>query len=411
MTYTKKWQLEKDLESLRHEFPVLERCVYLISNSLGAVPRKTREYLLDFYSLWAEEGVSAWKKEWWELTKKAGNRIAALLHAGEETITMMTNATHCHWIALSTMFKSKEGKRKKIVITDQDFPSSMYAVRSVSRFMGWDVDIVKCGEAAFLDVKDIQDRIDERTLFVATSHVYFKSAQIQDVSAIAAKARSVGALTLIDGYHAPGCFPVDLEELAVDFYVGGCLKWLCGGPGTAFMYVRPELASTLEPGLTGWFAHRTPFAFSEAMVFTSGSYKFMSGTPPIPCLYTALSGLDVIDGVGIEEIRQKSILQTDLIIRRAKERDFGLFTPEESSIRGGAVSVNVPHAFQIKQALEDKRIKVDFRKGKGHEPDVIRIGPHFYTKNEEIEILFEEINALFKSKDYRKYPDTINHVT
>lgn len=406
-----KWDLENDLDKLRLEFPVLDKSVYLISNSLGAVPKKTLEYLLHYYSLWATEGVSAWKNEWWDLAKKVGNQIAELLNAGEDEITMMTSATHCHWVALSTMFKSEEGKRNKIVITENDFPSSMYAVRRVCMQMGWDVDTVESNESTFLDVEDILARIDESTLMVATSHVYFKSAQVQNVAAIGAKAKSVGALTLIDGYHAPGCYPVDLKNLGVDFYVGGCLKWLCGGPGTAFMYVRPELALQIEPGLTGWFAHKHPFIFSERMEFTSGSYKFMSGTPPVPCLYTAMAGLEAIHEVGIEQIRQKSVLQTELIIRRAKERNFAVFTPEESSDRGGAVSVNLPHAFQIKQCLEENRIKVDFRKGKAEEPDVIRVGPHFYTKDEEIEALFEMIDDLQRSGEYKKYPDTIDHVT
>jgi kynureninase len=406
-----KWRLDDDIDRLRKQFPVLEKCVYLISNSLGAVPQKTREYLMDYYSLWAEEGVSAWSKEWWDLANRTGNQIASLLNAGEDAITMMTNATHGHWVALSTQFKLEEKKRNKIVITDQDFPSSMYAVRSISSHMGWDVDIVRSGEASFLDTEKILNRIDERTLFVATSHVYFKSAQVQDVGAIAQKARSVGARTLIDGYHAPGCYPVDLKELSVDFYVGGCLKWLCGGPGTAFLYVRPELAASLEPVLTGWFAHQSPFTFSEDMAFTAGSYRFMSGTPPVPCLYTALAGLEAIGAVGIEHIRQKSIGQTDLIMRRAKERDFEIFTPEKSSDRGGAVSVSLPHAFQIKQALEKRRFKVDFRKGKDREPDVIRVGPHFYTKDEEIEIFFDEIDALYRSGEYKKYPDKLGRVT
>jgi kynureninase len=147
------------------------------------------------------------------------------------------------------------------------------------------------------------------------------------------------------------------------------------------------------------------------MEFTPGAYRFMSGTPPIPCLYTALAGLEVIEGVGIEQIRQKSILQTDLIIRRAKERNYVLFTPEKSSERGGAVSVSLPNAFQIKQALEERRFKVDFRKGKAKEPDVIRIGPHFYTQNKEIELFFNETDALYRSGEYKKYPDTIHHVT
>jgi len=403
--------LGRDLESIRKEFPILKRCIYLISNSLGAVPKKAKEDLQEFYQMWAEEGVSAWQKEWWELSRKVGNQVAFLLGAGEDEITMMANATLCHWVALSTKFLAKQSMRNKIIMTDHDFPSTLYAVSKIAEFMGWELDLVESSGRPGIEVEDILKRVDEKTLFVVTSHIYFKSAYIQNIEQIAARARQVGALTLIDGYHAPGIIPVNVKQLDVDYYIGGCLKWLCGGPGNAFLYVRPELSESLKPQLTGWFAHREPFLFAREMEYTRGAYKFMSGTTPIPCLYTAKAGLDIIKEIGISEIRKKSISLTELIIKKAEERDFHLFTPGEENRRGGAVSVDLPYAFSVKQALEQRKVKVDFRKGEYKEPDVIRIGPHFYTNKREIDVLFREIDEIYDSGEFKKFSEEVKHVT
>jgi len=405
------WDLGNDLSTIRKEFPILDKCVYLISNSLGAVPRQVRKDILAFYDLWSDQGVSSWGQEWWDLARNVGDQIASLLHAEKNSVAMMTNATQAHWIALSTKFLHKDRSRKKIIMTDHDFPSSLYAVQKISEFMDWKVRIIQSLGKPSIDVDNILDHIDEQTLFVSTSHVYFKTAYVQEVSKITDHARRMGAWTVIDGYHAPGCLPVNLTELDVDFYIGGCLKWLCGGPGNAFLYIKPELASRIQPQLTGWMAHKSPFSFSKDMDYTQGSYRFMSGTPPIPSLYTARAGLEIIDSIGVQQIRQKSISQTRLIIENSKRRDYGVFSPQEDSFRGGAVSVHLPHAFQVKQALEARKIKVDYRKGKNREPDVIRIGPHFYTLEEEIHSLFETIDAIYTTKEYRNFPEEIKHVT
>ncbi len=405
------WDLFKDLSFIRKEFPILAKCIYLISNSLGAVPRQVREDLLAYYELWSDQGVSAWSQKWWDLAKNVGDRVASLLSAEKNSVTMMTNATEAHWIALSTRFLAKDRRRTKIIMTDHDFPSSLYAAGKISEFMEWNVQVIRSHGKPGIDVEHILEHIDDRTLFVATSHVYFKSAYVQDVAKIAAHARQMGAWTVIDGYHAPGCIPVRLSKLDVDFYVGGCLKWLCGGPGNAFLYVNPALASRVQPQLTGWLAHKSPFSFAQDMEYTLGPYRFLSGTPPIPSLYTARAGLEIIGRIGVPQIRQKSVAQTRQIIEYAKYRKFDIYSPEEDTRRGGAVSIHLPHAFQVKQALEKRRLKVDFRKGKGAEPDVIRIGPHFYTEDEEIHILFDTIDTIYATKEYQSFPDEIKHVT
>lgn len=385
--------LEKSLKEIRIQFPILERCTYLISNSLGAVPRQVREGLERYYSLWAQEGVSAWGQEWWELARRVGDQVAAVIGAERDAVTMLTHATQCHWLALSTQFKAIDSSRKKIVMTDLDFPSSIYAVSQIADAMGWEVDKIDSAGAVGLPWERLAERIDERTLFLATSHVYFRSAYIQDIAALAACAREKGALTLIDAYHAPGTIPVDVKALDVDFYIGGCLKWLCGGPGNAFLYVKPDIARQQVPSLTGWMSQAAPFDFKQDMEPTQGAYRFMSGTPPVACLYTAPAGLEIIQSIGIDAIRQKSQRQTRTIIDWARSKGYQIFSPEQDEMRGGAVSLGLPDALQVYQALEQGGIKVDFRKGRGLEPDVIRIGPHFYTEDSELEYLFAAVET------------------
>jgi kynureninase len=406
-----EWSLDKDLASIRKEFPILERCVYLISNSLGAVPRQALEALSQFYQIWAEEGVEAWEKKWWALSRQVGDEIASLLGAEKDEVTMMSNATQAHWTVLSTKFIPEDRSRNKIIMTSLDFPSEIYAVAEIAKFMGWQLEILHSHGQTGIDVDEILEKIDERTLFVATSHVYFKSAYVQDITQISARARQLGALTLIDGYHGPGTLPVDVKKLDIDFYVGGCLKWLCGGPGNAFLYARPELALALQPQLTGWLAHQNPFLFAPKMEYIKGSYRFMAGTPPIPCLYTALPGLKIISQTGISYIRNKSLRQTAIIIRKAKERGFHLFTPEQDDLRGGAVSIGLPHAFSVKQALDERGVKVDFRKGQENEPDVIRVAPHFYNEDGEIDVLFEDIDDIIRKGEFKKYSSKLKDVT
>jgi kynureninase len=403
--------LLKDLDLLRKNFPILEKCIYLISNSLGAVPRKVREDLNRYFQMWATDGVSAWEKEWWGLSQTVGDKLAALIGACTGEVTMMTNATQAHWVALSTKFAADPMRRNKVVMTDLDFPSIIYSVSQICSFMDWRLVIVRSRGKPGIDTEEILREIDDQTLFVVTSHVYFKSAYIQDIKKIARHAHNRGALTLIDGYHAPGIVPVDVKENEVDFYAGGCLKWLCGGPGNAFLYVRPGLQDSLHPRLTGWFAHKFPFSFSQNIEFTEGPYKFMSGTPSISCLYSAQAGIDIIREIDVGKIRHKSLSQTSRIIDKAMERNFALHTPRENKYRGGAVSLSLSHAHQVKLALSSRGVKVDFRKGKDEEPDVIRVGPHFYNKDEEIDLLFEHIDDILSSGEYKEYSDKTEKVT
>jgi kynureninase len=229
-------------------------------------------------------------------------------------------------------------------------------------------------------------------LIVPISHVIFRSSYIQDVRAIVEKAHQVGALVLLDSYQATGCVPVDVQNLGVDFCTGGVLKWLCGGPGTAYLYARPEVAAKLEPRFTGWVAAENPFAFEiGAQKYTSQPYRFMNGTPNVPALYAAQPGLRIIQQVGVKAIRAKSKRQVAKLIAMADERGWRVNTPRDPERRGGTVSLDIPNAQQLCTELLRRDVLVDSRPKCG-----LRMAPHFYTTDEEIEYavsMVEELSA------------------
>jgi kynureninase len=235
------------------------------------------------------------------------------------------------------------------------------------------------------------DAIDERTLCVALSHVLFKSAYIHDVAPIAARARSRGALSIIDGYQAVGAMPVNVKELGIDVYIGGCLKWLCGGPGAAFLWVDPERRASLTPRLTGWMAHRNPFAFAATLDRRDDAWRFLHGTPNISALYAARHGLEMIGAIGLEAIRAKSLRQTSLILELASAHGWPARAPADRSRRGGTVALDVPHGLAVSRSLKRREILCDYRTGAG-----IRFSPHFYSTDEEIAAAVEAVREILE---------------
>ena len=369
--------MPSDLAAWRGEFPILASTTYLISNSLGAMPRGARERLTAYADLWASRGVRAWEEEWWEQPARVGDQVAALLGAPPGSVTMLPNVTLAEAAVLSCF--EPAGRRTKIVFEDENFPSVQYFY---SRQPGY--------RATPVPKERLLDAIDEETLLVPISHVLFKSAYVQDAAAIVEKAHRVGALVVLDVFQSVGVLPLDVTALGVDFAVGGCLKWLCGGPGNAFLYVRPDLRGTLEPKLTGWAAHRQPFDFAPLpMEDADTAYRFLNGTPVVPCLYAAEEGLRIVGEVGVEAIRAHSLRLTDQLIAKADAAGLPSITPRDHARRGGTVAVNPPGAEAICRELLARDILVDYRPDAG-----IRIAPHFYNTEDECEAAIVEIAAL-----------------
>ena len=392
------------LLSFREEFPILANTTYLVSNSLGPMPRSVPEKLAEYGRDWGDLGVKAWNRGWWEQPVEVGNEIAPLINAGTGEIVMMPNVTIAQTAVLSAIDFPKD--RDTVVMTDLDFPSVRYAYAELARRLGARVVSVPSDDGIGIDRDRLLQTIDERTRLVAISHVLFRSAFLQDVDAICARAREVGALVSLDSFHAVGIVPVDVKRSKPDFLTGGVLKWLCGGPGACFLYVSPTVRDQLKPALTGWQAHSRPFAFEEDMEYTTGPFRWLNGTPVIPALYAAAEGPKILRRAGIDAIRQKSLRLTSRLIELADARGYNVFAPRIPEQRGGTVALDVPHGYEVTQHLLSRDILVDYRVGAG-----IRIAPHFFTREDELDEVVSEIDTSLQSGSWQRFSEKIAVVT
>ncbi|MGB7338406.1 MAG: aminotransferase class V-fold PLP-dependent enzyme [Phototrophicaceae bacterium] len=389
----------------RTEFPILEKCNYLINNSLGAMPRGVYDSLKHYADMWAEHGVSAWGVEWFDLNRQVGNKIAPLMGAPDDSVIVQQNASIANSILFGALDYSDE-KRNKVVITDMDFPSDVYVLRK------WlpdhmHIHMVKTHDGISIDTQEFLDAIDETTRLVSISHVLFRSAYIMPAKAIVEKAHSVGAQVVFNGYHSVGIIPVDVQDLNVDFYIGGVLKWMCGGTGGVFMYVRPDLIPTLNPTLTGWMSHKTPFTFDvENLDWRDDIYRLMNGTPGIASLQAIQPGTEILNQVGIDNIREKSIRQTSLLIELADEAGYEVVSPRQTERRAGTVTVNPEHAYEVSREMLARNIKIDYRANAG-----IRIAPHFYNTDDEVREAIAVIGEILEDGGWKQHQESRDFVT
>jgi kynureninase len=380
-----------ELLRYRAEFPILERTNYLISNSLGAMPRAVYDAVHAYADTWATRGVRAWEETWWELARTVGDEIGILMNAPSGSVATHHNVTTCQAVVASCFDFS--GKRNKVVYDDLNFPSLMYFWEA-QRSRGARVHMVPNDDTIHVATERLLEAIDEQTLIVPISHVIFRSAFIQDIKVIIEKAHKVGAHVLLDSFQALGTVPFDVQELNIDFVCGGVLKWLCGGPGTSYLYVRPDLAGKLEPKYTGWAAHQQPFAFETGPTrYAETPYRFLTGTMNVPGLYAARPGLKIIREVGVERIREKSSRQTRRLIELADQRGWRVNTPREDVHRGGTVSIDMPNSKEVCADLLRRDILVDWRPKAG-----VRFSPHFYTTDEEIERAIDAVEQIVREQ-------------
>jgi kynureninase len=367
----------------RKEFPILEKTVYMISHSLGAMPKRTRDRLNQFADEWDTRGIRAWEEGWWEMPVTVGDLIGKIIGAGAGEIVMQQNVSICQQIVLSCF--DWTAKRNKIVSEAMNFPSNLYNYER----LGARIVLVPSDDGMTIALDKMLAAIDEETALVSVSHVLFRSSFKQDLAALTKRAHEVGARIVADVYQSAGTVPLDVRELGVDFAVGGSVKWLLGGPGAGFLYVRRDLWPELEPRATGWAAHRQPFLFAPEHDYDPGISRFLNGTPNIPAMYSAMSGYEIIGEIGVPAIREKSVRQTEKLIGLAEEAGFRVNSPRDPEQRGGTVVIDVPNGYEITKELGRRDYLVDFRPGAG-----IRVAPHFYTKDEELELVIAEIKKL-----------------
>ena len=385
-----------DLLKWRGEFPILDRSTYLISNSLGAMPRGVYDSMRAYADSWAERGVRAWEEGWWEMAVAVGDKIAPLIGAKAGEISLHQNVTLIQAVIASCF--DFRGTRNKIIMTDLEFPSVQYFYHEQRR-LGARVELVASSDAVRIDLDKFLAAIDETTLLVPISHVLFRSSYIVDAAAIIERAHRVGAHVILDVFQAAGTIPIDIRALGADFAVGGVLKWLCGGPGVGYLYVREDLRAKLRPALTGWIAHRRPFGFETGAIDArEDSFRYLNGTPHVPALYACQPGLDILNAVGIEAIRAKSVRMTTRLLEGAKSRGWRVNTPENSAERAGTVSIDCPHAYEVCRELLARDILVDFRPKAG-----VRFSPHFYNRLEECDFALEQVDDILRTHAWEKH--------
>ena len=327
----------RDPLSYRPEFPILSRAVYMISNSLGAMPRGVAASLAEYADTWATRGVRAWTERWWTMGTEVGDAIGRIIGAPTGSVSMHENVTTAHAVALSSL--PLPGHRRRLVCCEGDFPSTIYLLRA-QETLGFELTIVPAEADFSVDVQKVVDAIDGRTAMVAVSHVLFRSSFILDPQPIIERAHAVGAQVILDTYQSAGIVPVDVSDLGVDFATGGCLKWLCGGPGNAFLYTRPDLLGHVRPRLTGWFSHQEPFAFDTgAFEPHADARRMMNGTPSIPAWYAALPGLRLLEEVGIGAVRARSQALTARLLAGCRSARL----PDDRASRSGAAGGHGRH--------------------------------------------------------------------
>ena len=380
-----------DASEYRGRFPILAETTYLINHSLAAMPAAAEDRLAEYARMWGTRGIRSWGEGWWDMPLTVGDQVGRIIGARPGTTCMHQNVTVAVAVVLSCFrLESQIGKteRNRIVYLEGEFPSVRYVLQAQP---GAEIEVVP-------DLDALLEAIDERTLLVPLSHVLFKTAELQDVEAVQRRAEEVGAHVLLDAYQSAGAVPVDVEKSGVAFATGGSVKWLCGGPGAGWLYVRPDLIDELEPAFVGWQGHARPFAFEPELEYADGIARFLTGTPNVPALYAATAGYDVIEEVGVETIRRRSLGLTDLLIRLADEAEFEVTSQRDQARRGASVTIRVPGFEGVHRELTERQILCDFR------PDVgLRLGPHFFNSEDELEYAIATIGEILAAGAHERH--------
>jgi kynureninase len=381
---------EAELLATRADFPTLSKGVHLISHSLGAMPGCARAYATQFIDEWVNDSIASWGLHWLPAVRSLGDLVAGVLGVDKGTVCMLPNVSIVQAILASCF--TFEGKRNKVVYDDLNFSTVHYVWQGQKR-RGADVVVVPSEDGIHPPTEKLLAAIDERTLLVPISHVLFRSSALYDAKRIIDRAHEVGAMVVLDVYQSAGTVPLALREWNCDIACGGSVKWACGGPGAAYLYVRPDVLPRLEPMATGWFGHAEPFAFDMGpMRYAQDAWRMIGGTMPVPAMYTARAGWETVARLGVERIRAKSLRQTRLLRDLVEERGFTVNTPRGDAERGGTICFDFEGAQPVSAELVRRRFFHDYRPRCG-----LRVSPHFYTTDDELRAFVAALDEVRRS--------------
>ncbi len=378
-----------DLLARRTDYPVLGRSTYLASHTLGAMHAETPGRLAAYADLWADRGVVAWET-WAPEVRRIADVVGSLVGAPPGTTVLRANVADVLGDVVSCL--DWRGRRNRVVTTALEWPGSLHTWSQVPRLGGEPVVVPAAPDGLSLDLDAVVAATDERTLLVECSHVLFRTSALVDVAPLVERAHEVGALVLVDGYQAAGTVPVDVVALGVDLYVGGSVKYLCGGPGNGWLYAAPEVVDRLEPVTTGWFGTAAPFAFDPELTYAPGIGRFTGGTPNVPAAYAAAPAYEALADIGVERVRERSLSLTQPLLEVALERGWAVQSPADPEQRGGHVAFDPGDQGdpeRICAELLRRGFVVDARPGVG-----LRAAPHFYNSAEEVQALLDAVAEI-----------------
>jgi kynureninase len=370
----------------RDQFPILSNSTYLVSHSMGAAPWRAKAALETYWDEWASEGPEAWEM-WLPRIAEIADGIGAIVGAPAGSVFLAPNVSLLQAAIASCIgFGST---RNEVVYESLQFPSLTYVWKEWERY-GAVPKVIPSDDGRTIPTERILESITENTAIAVLSHAYYVSGAVADVRAIQAHCREFGTLLFVDAYQTTGVYPYDVTAWDLDLVAGGSHKWLCGGPGCGWLYVKPSLLEYFRPAVTGWFGHARPFAFEPAPIVPAPSmYRFATGTPTIPGYAVAKPGHDFIREIGVARIREHNVRLTNKIAGMALERGLRVNTPLEPERRTGWIGIDFDGSDRACRGLIERRVFVDYRPGCG-----IRVSPHFYTTDAEIDAFFTTLDEL-----------------
>lgn len=379
-----------ELLTYRDEFPILQKKTYLNSCSLGALSQRSMQNVAQFLGEWNEWGAHAWYDIWLGQIVEARKKFASLIGAQLHEVAIAPNVS----TALSSISSAFDYRtRNKVVLSDMDFPTLAHQWLVKER-LGVECRFVQSPDRISVPPELFEPLVDDKTALIATSRVCYTSGYIQDIRAVADIAHKNGAYILVDDYQGTGQLPINVVAQDIDMLVTGSLKWLMGGPGIAFVYIREGLIPSLVPTIAGWFGHRDQFQFNEQeFIFRPEATRLEMGTPAVAAVYAAQGGLDIVLEASVESIGERSRYLTNDLIARAHEHGWKVKAPQEPEQRSSIVMLELEAPQDIVHGLIAQDIIVDLR------PGLLRVSPYFYNTIEENAIV---INAIAEQLEQRK---------
>ena len=374
----------------REQFKTFENLNYLNTCSLGLLSDNGRNSLLNYIDTWTNMGAAAWYSDWILKTNELKDEYAKLINADPDEIAILSNVSSAISVILSCLNLTD---KDEVITSELDFPTIAHNFKAQESKGNGKAIIVESEQMKYVDTDKFISKINNQTKLVVTSRVFYLSGFINNYEKIMNSAKKNDALFFLDDYQATGQLPIDVKEKNIDIMISGGLKWLLGGSGIVYMYVSKEITKQLEPSVTGWFSHKRQFEFDPHTIeFSDTASRFETGTPAISSIYPAVEGLKMINEIGVDNIRERTLKLTSLLINGLLELGFSIKVPDDLHDHASITMISCNNPAEVVETLSANGIIVD------HRPGLVRISPFFYNTEEDINHCIKILSEIKNQK-------------